>query len=138
MRPLRHLHGRQDGLAALETALVLPVVTVLIMLIMDVGIFFFDYVSAANSVREGARCGAVGHTDAAIDGRVGATSGFSDPLAVTVDRTGGQIGDDVVVTASFSHDWILPATVFGVPDSYEVSATMRIESLGPAAGTCGG
>ena len=129
---------KQDGTAALETALVMPAVALLLMLFLDLGVFFFDYVSANNAVREGARCGAVGHDDVSVDVRVRDTSGFGDPVTVVTDRTSGQIGDDIIVTATYAHDWILSATVFGVPDQFSVSATMRLESSGQIAGSCGG
>lgn len=137
-RAWRRFWKRQDGVAALETALIFPAITLVILLIMDLGLFFFDFVSAGNAVREGARCGAVGHADAEIENRVQETAGFDTPVTVAVDRTGGQIGDDIVVTATFNHDWLLPATVLGVPDSFDIASTMRLESLIPAGSFCGG
>ena len=127
----------QDGVAALETMLVFPAVLLVIFLIVDLGVFFFDYVSANNAVREGARCGAVGHSDVTVEGRVQTASGFTDPVLVSVDRTGGRVGDDIIVTGDFAHDWILPADVFGVPTSFSVSTTMRLESVEAPAGQCG-
>ena len=130
------MHRRQDGTAALETALVFPAVTLILFLMIDLGVFFFDYVSAGNAVREAVRCGALGHGDAVVETRLEDTSGFSEPTGVTIDRTGGQIGGDIVVAATFTHDWILPATVLGVPDTYTVDATARIEGTN-AIGGCG-
>ena len=134
---IRDVHKNEEGLAALETALVFPTVMLIVVLIMDLGIFFFDYVNAANAVREGARCGSLGYADGVVSDRVGATAGFPAPTTVDVDRSGGQIGDDIIVTANFDHDWILPASVFGVPAGYQVDSTMRIEALAPPAGGCG-
>lgn len=127
----------QDGVAALETALVFPAVLLVIFLIVDLGVFFFDYVSANNAVREGARCGAVGHSDVTVQNRVQVTSGFTDPVLVSVNRTGGRVGDDIIVTGDFDHDWILPANLFSVPDSFSVSTTMRLESVQAPQGQCG-
>ncbi len=136
MRTWRRLGRREDGAAAIELALLMPTILFLLFLIMDMGLFFFDYVSAANAVREGARCGAVGHADADVIDRVTSTAGFAD-AAVTVDRTGGQIGDDIIVSGAFTHDWILPVAVFTVPDQFTRSATMRLETSALAPGGCG-
>ncbi len=97
----RKLWKPQEGVAALEMALIMPVIA---MIIIDTGLFFFDYVSAANATREGARCGAVGGADTVIEDRVAETYGFADPTLVVTDRTGGQIGDDIIVTTTFDHD----------------------------------
>ena len=138
MRLLHRFHCATDGLAALETALVFPTVLIVLLLIMDTGVFFYDYVSASASVHEAARCGAVGHDDAAVTARVENGGGFDDPGTVDVDRTAGRVGDEITVTAAYDHDWILPASIFGVPSAYSVSSTMRIESVAVPPQPCAG
>lgn len=120
----------QRGLAALEMVLVFPIVFTFILLTMDAGLFFYDYVSASNSLREGARCGTVGYADSAVQQRVADTAGFSDPLTVTVTRVGTNVGDDIRVEAEFGHEWLLPITVLPIPTSFTRSVTMRQEYPG--------
>ena len=133
----RKLWKPQEGVAALEMALIMPVIATILLIIIDTGLFFFDYVSAANATREGARCGAVGGADPVIEDRVAETYGFADPTLVVTDRTGGQIGDDIIVTTTFDHDWILPADVFTVPETFTLSTTMRLETDTINADQCG-
>jgi len=120
----------QKGLAALEMVLIFPIIVIFILFTMDAGLFFFDYVSASNSLREGARCGTVGYHDAAVEQRVVDTAGFSDPTTVTVTRAGGLVGDDITVEAEFDHQWLLPVTVISAPTSFTRSVTMRQETPG--------
>lgn len=128
MSKVRTLAKAEEGLAALEMALIFPVVALFVFLTMDMGLFFYDYVGAANSLREGARCGAVGYNDASIQQRVGNTAGFSDPVTVSVNRTTGQVGGDIVVTGTFDHRWILPVQVLSAPTSFTRTVTMRLET----------
>ena len=79
MRKLCRLWKREEGVAILEMVMIMPVIAMIIFLIMDMGLFFFDYVSAQNAAREGARCGAVGYSDASVEARVIEAAGFSDP-----------------------------------------------------------
>ena len=129
----------QDGLAILEMALIMPLVLVFLMLIVDTGLLFFNGVSATNAVREGARCGVVGHTETAIQNRVTEASTLGDPTTVTIEAfeedgtpiptwTDATVGDDLVVTATYDHPWILPvdSIVNGIT-TFTRTARMRVE-----------
>jgi hypothetical protein len=120
-------------------AFAMPVILIFLMLIVDAGLIFFNGVSATNAVREGTRCGGVGHNQAAIEQRVRDASTLGDPVSITVQAfesdgsqittwTDATIGDDLVVTAIYEHAWILPvdSVVDGVTD-FTRSARMRIE-----------
>ena len=50
---------REEGQAAFEFVLVLPVCIFFLLLMVDMGIMTYQYVSVSNAVREGARFGAV-------------------------------------------------------------------------------
>ena len=138
-RLLRKGRRDQSGLALLEMALVMPVILIFLMLIVDAGLIFFNGVSATNAVREGARCGVVGHNQASIEERVRDASTMGDPVSITVEAfesdgtqiatwTDATIGDDLVVTAVYEHAWLLPveSIVSGVTD-FTRTARMRIE-----------
>lgn len=134
------LRKDQGGLAILEMALIMPLIIVFLLLIVDTGLIFFNGVSATNAVREGARCGVVGHSQTAIEDRVRDASTMGDPTSITVQAfendgtlistwTDANIGDDLVVTATYEHPWILPvdSVVSGVTN-FTRTARMRIEA----------
>ena len=58
-RRYRSLFRRQKGQSALEFLLVLPIFVVFFLLVVDLGMLMYQYVSISNAVREGARFGAV-------------------------------------------------------------------------------
>ncbi len=129
----------QQGLAILELAFVMPLILIMVMLIVDTGLIFFNGVSATNAVREGARCGVVGHNQAAIQQRVIDASTLGDPTSVTIETfetdgtpipvwTDANVGDDLIVTATYEHVWLLPldAIVSGIT-TFTRTARMRVE-----------
>lgn len=54
------------GQSLVETAIVLPIILLLIMGIIDFGLLFNNYIILSNASREGARKAALGGTDAEI------------------------------------------------------------------------
>ena len=134
------LRRDQRGLAILEMALIMPLIIVFLLLIVDAGLIFFNGVSATNAVREGARCGVVGHTQAAIEDRVRDASTMGDPTSITIEAfesdgtaigpwTDASVGDDLVVTATYEHPWILPVdSVAGGLTTFTRTARMRVEA----------
>lgn len=131
-----------NGQAILEFALAMPFLLAFIFFIVDCGLFAFSYVSLTNAVREGARCAAVGGTQAAVSTRVTNTyGGTGAPTATTVtwDPAPASIGGSVIVTTSHSYQWITPiGLVPGIDSStaYTKSATMRMETNTVAKATC--
>jgi Flp pilus assembly protein TadG len=73
MRIRQRLH-RQDGAAAVEFALIIGVLAMLIFGMLQFGLTFFELQNLRASAREGGRIGAVGATDAAIRTRVAEAS----------------------------------------------------------------
>lgn len=123
------------GQAVLEMALAVPFLLAFVFLIADMALLRYSYISVTNAVREGARCGAVGGTDAAIAARVEETSGgLTNFTGVTRIERGPRIGDDISVEASFSYDWVTPVGLIpGLSGTFEFSkeATMRMETSPP-------
>ena len=107
--------GREDGQAAVEFALVLPVLAVLLLGIVQFGIAFNHYLTLTDAVRAGARQAAVSRL---VADPVGATkarvTGAADGLKVSdvdvkVTAPGGgpaswAPASDVKVTASYPYD----------------------------------
>jgi len=128
----------EQGQAVVEFALALPFLLAFIFFIVDAGFFAYSYISVANAVREGARCGAVGGTDAAVAARVTDTSGgLTNVVTVDVPDRGPNIGDDITVTAHYTYDWITPVGILPGLDledvTYTKSVTMRMETTPPYA-----
>lgn len=129
----------EGGLAILEMAIIMPLLLLFLILIVDTGLIFFNGVSATNAVREGVRCGVVGHSEIAISDRVRDTSSMGDPTSVVVEAfdtagnpiatwTNARPGDDLVVTATYEHPWILPIDIISSSvTTFTRTARMRVE-----------
>lgn len=99
-----HRLRRQEGASAVEFALVVPLLVMLVFGIIGFGIAFLQVQSIRTAVREGGRAAAVGAPISTVQQKtVDASSGaIPDDQAgnVAVDRwcTPNQIGEDVTVT----------------------------------------
>ena len=128
----RHGSGERAS-AAVEFALVLPLVLVMALALVQVGLLVKDQLILAGTARAGAREASV-NTD---DGRVRqvaadeASSAGLDPskLEVTITREGGT-GTPAVVTVRYSDAVIVPLVEWLFPASVDMdaTATMRQES----------
>lgn len=130
----------EEGQTAVEMALVLPLLLIFILFLVDLALFGFSYVSVTNAVREGARCGAVGASDAAIVARVEDTSGITGTIDVAPPARSWSIGSDVTVTADYSYSMLTPVSIFpGVSGDWDISksATMRMETSEESEAGCG-
>lgn len=124
-----------------EFALAAPFLIAFILFIVDVGFLGFNYVSAANAVREGARCAAVGGTADAVATRVMSTAGnLSATVEVTpVAYSGSNIGADATVSADFTYSFITPLDM--IPGlnlgslEFNKTAVMRMETTSPGTKT---
>ena len=128
------LFRKEEGQSALEFVLVLPVFVVAFLMVVDLGMLMYQYVSVSNAVREGARFGAVNCgdgscdtidlTETVFDRTIARSSGVLDPLASPAEVTVGWLdntvpldnnrgrGDSVVVKVD--HDYIfmfLPGSI---------------------------
>jgi Flp pilus assembly protein TadG len=124
--------GDDRGSAAVEFALVLPLVLVMALALVQVGLLVKDRLVLDGSSRAGAREAAVSTDDgqarqAAIDA---ATAGGLDPDAVTVivDRQ-GETGAPVEVTVSYHDPIVVPLVDWLFQSSVDLVAvaTMRQE-----------
>ena len=139
-RRRRSLFHREEGQAAFEFVLLLPVFIFLILLMVDLGVMSYQYISISNSVREGARFGAVNCGDGSctevdIENRTIERSGgildtITGPAEVTVGWVDNDIdgvaygrGDSVVVQVDHSYSFLF------FPGSVNVHscADMRLE-----------
>jgi Flp pilus assembly protein TadG len=92
-----------EGAAAVEFALVVPVLLLVVFGIITFGIIFAQQLALGNAARQGARFGAVGsHTCADIEAEtksnVTTLGMLPDDVTITVTRDGGFSCDDATAT----------------------------------------
>ena len=94
---------REDGAAAVEFALIVGVLAMLIFGMLQYGLAFFELQNLRSAAREGARIGAVGATATQVKQRVSDMSGGAIPanssaVVVNYTSTGTWPGSTVTVT----------------------------------------
>jgi len=133
-RPVRR--SRQDcrGQSIVETALVLPILLLLVMAIIDFGLMFNNYIVLSNASREGARLAAVGGTDAEISLLIANLTTSLDATkrtsAITPAQASRTHGVQVTISISYESKAITPvmAAIFPGGSTNLVSRTvMRVE-----------
>jgi|1185.fasta_scaffold51451_2 Flp pilus assembly protein TadG len=122
MAGLRAARRRRDrGAAAVEFALVAPLLFIVLFGIIDYGIWFADSISARQAVRDGARRGSVEQFGTCGSG------GDLASLACTVKSGMGQISGTsyvrVVIATDPLSDSVSPITTTG---AWKVGATLRV------------
>ncbi len=120
----------QRGSAALELAMVLPLLLVVTLALVQVGVFVRDRLVLADAARAGAREAAVtddaGRIRDAVD-RAGAPLD-TDRIDMKVERDGGR-GEPVTVSLAYPDAPAIPAVRWLFPDTVNLEAktTMRQE-----------
>jgi Flp pilus assembly protein TadG len=120
----------QRGSAAVEFALVLPILLILLVALVQVGVIARDALVLTQASRAGAREAAVQGSSEAVADSVEAAAVGLDPDRLSVDVTwSGTRGAPVTVTvayeapvASLLAGWLFPGSVW-----LHASATMRQE-----------
>lgn len=124
--------ARNDrGVAALEFALVLPILVLLLLGIMEFGMIFGDQLALTHAAREGARLASVGKYDAVtVKNRATPLPAAGITITTYVNGAAGlpsaaDRGDAVKVQLDYAYDW----TVLPFPGTITLtgSATMRRE-----------
>ncbi|HEX4677766.1 MAG TPA: TadE family protein [Gaiellaceae bacterium] len=101
----------EDGQAAAEMALVLPILAAILLAIAQFGILFNNYITLTDATRAGARKAAVsrfsGDSGAAAIAAVRSAAANLTPAKLTVSVTSPNWnvpGNDVIVTATYPYD----------------------------------
>ena len=110
---------RERGTAAVEFALVLPIVLAIVLAMVQVGLLVRDRLLVESAVRSGARTAAVEPGDDAVRSAVLRAAPALDPAAVTVAVTRAEArGEPVIVTLDYVAkirvpfvSWLFPAGV---------------------------
>ena len=119
-RPLR----RQDGSAAVEVALCLPLVTLALVLIAHAAVLGADVVSAQGVAREAARVAAVSDDRVVREAADRAAGGRLAALDLSPPSPGRVMGEQVTVTVRLRSEAF---AAFGVSVEIPARATMRVE-----------
>jgi len=148
MRSGKPAQASERGAAAVEFALVLPVLIMMIFGMVDMGMVVNAQAIVGNAAREGARSASFNGTNTAsavatATGVAGSLMGSSLTVTVTcksatatsfsscpVSPAKPSVGDTVMVTVSYDYQWLTPA-ILGLPGHSNVvaSSQMRIESV---------
>ncbi len=131
----------QKGAAAVEFAIIAPLLFTITFGIIEFGLLFYDKQVITNASREGARYGILWNptrpTDAEIMDRVETytsnnlvTFGATVLPTTTISRTGTDPGDALTVTVTFDYEFLLlPNFVATLSNVTKLSAVtvMRLE-----------
>jgi Flp pilus assembly protein TadG len=117
----------QAGASAVELALIMPLLVMILFAIFQFGIAFNNWISLTHAAREGARLAAVGQYD---ESRIRESSPTVTIQDVSVDGLGGNIGSTVTVTVVGNVLNVVIPFAGSWPISLTSTASMRIEKSG--------
>ena len=131
----------QKGLSAVEFAIVLPLMVLLLFGAIEFGILIYDKAVITNASREGARAGVV-YTDprvsdveiiAVVDNYCSdklVTFGSAASPSTTISRAGSNLGDPLTVRVDYQYEFlVLPSFMNSLLGAHNLSAetVMRME-----------
>jgi Flp pilus assembly protein TadG len=134
----------QKGAAAVEFAVVLPLLVVFVFGIIEFGLVFYDKAMVTNASREAARAGIVfrdppvtvaeiqGVVDSYCSGKLVSFGSSTGPTTTVPSGECANHGDELTVNVAYQYDFLLLPdflTAFfsgGVPGSLDVSAVTRM------------
>ncbi len=131
---VQKLLKKRKGQSLVETALVLPVILLILTAIIDFGLLFNHYLIVSNASREGARGASVGKTNEQIRNTVKNVASTLDEtkLSITITPDGltdRRAGTTVTVAVRYQYSMITPiiAAIIPGPLDLEGDTTMRCE-----------
>lgn len=137
----QHRPGGQRGASAVEFALLVPVLLLLVFGIIDFGMAIMSQSVVSNATREGVRAASLGASSSDIDSVVAtglSTLSGSYTISVTCTKPGGQScgnynadavsGGTATVRVTYTRTWLTPlASLFGNTETITGVSEMRIE-----------
>jgi Flp pilus assembly protein TadG len=101
---------RDRGAAAVEMALVLPLLLLIVFGIIDFGRMLNAQISVTEAAREGARAATIDTSDGAAQARVDRidTAYLVDDAASTPCGEAPGVGDDATIVVNYTFSWITP------------------------------
>ncbi len=135
MRVIRNRISREDGVAAVEFAIILPVLALILFGVLEFGRVWSQYQVFQGAAREGARCAAVKATDfsdceiqPAIDNAAAPYDPAND-ATVTINGTGAANGcTDATQGEDVQVSWTQPLRIT-IPFWNDVTVNSNIKAV---------
>ncbi len=127
------LFKQKKGQSLVETAIVLPLVLLLLMGIVDFGILFNNYIVISNASREAARKGSLGGTDAEITQMIQNYTTTLDSSRLNIEIYPAQSlrfhGSEIRITLRYDNRLITPmiGSLLGEDITLQGQVIMRVE-----------
>lgn len=124
----------ETGQSLVEFAIMLPILLLVVMGIIEFGFIMNSYLTLQNAAREGARAGALGSSNSAVESiiKTGSTGLIQDSITVTVIPEDGSRHTGKMLTVKVTYKYNLNVPIINnifadktIPLQAEVS--MRIE-----------
>jgi Flp pilus assembly protein TadG len=118
IRPEKKIIFSEGGASAVEFAIVLPLLLLIVFGTIEFGILLFNKQVITNASREGARAGIVAGTPRKTDAEITTvvnqynsnhliTFGTPEAPDITISRTGTVFGDDLTVIVEYHYDFLV-------------------------------
>jgi Flp pilus assembly protein TadG len=123
----------RKGQSLVETALILPIIILILTGIIDFGLLFNNYLVITNASREAARKAAVGATDMELNILVSNMTSNLEQTKLTTTIYPAQAlrkkGDEVVVSIEYDNTLLTPIISSIIPNPMHLTAktVMRVE-----------
>lgn len=136
-RPDGYRDGEDRGQAVVETALVLPVLFIGMLLMVQTGLVVRDALALQLAAREGARAASVSASDEEVEAAVRRSAGGLEAGRIVVGIAPGagqrRRGEPVTVSLSYEERMRIPVVdrLVDLDLPLRASATMRLELSGP-------
>lgn len=117
----------ERGQSLVETALVIPILIILLFGITDFGRVFHTYLTLDHAGREGARAASIGKSDSEVRSKIASgTSSLKGSVNIEFSSSGNS-GDDATITLTYPFEFLTP--IISGLDGFEVKNTtvMRVE-----------
>lgn len=127
------LFRNKKGQSLVETAIVLPLVLLLLMAIIDFGFLFNNYIVISNASREAARKGSLGGTDTEITQLIQSYTTTLDPSRLSIQIYPAESqrfhGSEIKITLQYDNRLITPVigALLGEDISLQGQVIMRVE-----------
>ena len=128
------IFNNRKGQSLVETALVLPIILLILTGIIDFGLVFNNYLVVSNASREGARSAVIGSTNEQIRAVINTVAASLDSEKLTITISPDQIADRskgvaVAVIVNYEYSMVTPIIAAIVPGPFQLktSTTMRCE-----------
>jgi len=124
---------KEDGQSMVETALVLPVLIILLVGMFDFGRIFYTYTHLHLAAQEAVRVGGLGGSDSEITAFTKSYVNINDPenlvVGVSPDDSTRVSGDYVTVTLDYPMESFTPFISSLLPSAFTVQteSTIRVE-----------